>query len=1091
MTLPQAGEIVKVRQRLYLVGEVLPAAPSEDCTQIRLACIEDDAQGQELEVLWELEQDAEILRREDWGAIAARGFDRPERFAAYLNTLRWNCVTAADPNLFQAPFRAGIRLDAYQLEPLRKALRMPRVNLFIADDVGLGKTIEAALILRELLLRKKARDIVVAAPPSMLEQWREELAQRFGLEFAILDKEYVQATRQEFGFSINPWNTHSRFLISHRLLIDEAYRGPLLDWLRSPTAGICRPASVLVLDEAHHAAPASGQRYAIDSQITKAVRDLAPHFEHRLFLSATPHNGHSNSFSALLEILDPQRFVRGVKASPGAVRSVMVRRLKEDLRALGENFPKRVVTAETIDNLPAEAPELRLAEMLEEYRQLREGRLAAAPKRAQAASGLVLCHLQQRLLSSLEAFWRSVRWHRAQAAKKAAAVDAPAAAETTPDAAPAPNAPAAADAFSLLRGGVGSDDDRAGLDAEDLAAETEGQLTAATQAAGGTASAGREADLLAEMEAVAAEHRALPDARVRRLREWIRREMCPQLGSPGAQWNDRRLIIFTEFDDTRRYIEQQLRGAIADADRAEERIAIFHGATRPQDREQIKLAFNELPNRAPVRILIATDAAREGLNLQAHCRDLFHFDLPWNPARLEQRNGRIDRKLQPAKEVHCRYFVYAQRPEDMILEALVRKTETIRAELGSVAEVIGSRVERLLARGIERRRLEEVRRAIEGTEGDEEQRRRLAEEEMKEARQRQEKLAEQTDHLRDLIERSRRRTGFGEAPFRRALSGALAMMGAEELRPAEGGEQPQRYHFPALDRQARADPTWAETLDSLRPAPKPGQPFWQWRAQAAPRPVVFRDTGTVTEEVVQLHLEQAVVRRLLGRFLAQGFVFHDLSRACLAQTEDAIPRVLLLGRLALYGGGAARLHEELLMVGARWRDPARRNEPLAPYGREGADRSWELLEKALEGAHGRVPEEIARRLQDSAPRDVAELLPRLAGQGEERAARAREKLAERAAEEAEAMRQILQEQKRHLERTIAEHDRAEQQRKFEFMREEERRQLEADRKYWQLRRLPALERELAGEPERVRQVYDVHGERLEPIGLVYLWPVSG
>lgn len=1075
---------MKVRQRLYLVGEVLPAAPSEDCTQVRLACIEDDAQGQELEVLWELEQDAKILHQEDWGAIASRGFDLPERFAAYLNTLRWNCVTAADPNLFQAPFRAGIRLDAYQLEPLRKALRMPRVNLFIADDVGLGKTIEAGLILRELLLRKKARDIVVAAPPSMLEQWREELAQRFGLEFAILDRDYMQAARREFGFGVNPWNTHSRFLISHRLLIDPAYRGPLLDWLRPPEAGICRPASVLVLDEAHHAAPASGQRYAIDSQITKAIRELAPHFEHRLFLSATPHNGHSNSFSALLEILDPQRFVRGVKASPKAVGTVMVRRLKEDLRALGENFPKRVVIAETIDNLPPQAPELRLAEMLEEYRRLSEGRLAGATKQDQAASGLVLCHLQQRLLSSVEAFWRSVRWHRSQAAKKAAAAARQSVAADTA-------APPEVDGFSLLRGGVGRDDDRAGLDPEELAAETEAELTAATQAAGGTAPTGRESELLAEMETLAAQHRALPDARIRRLTEWIRREMCPQLGSPGARWNDRRLIIFTEFDDTRRYIEQQLQGEIAATDRAEERIAIFHGATRPQDREQIKLAFNDPPDRAPVRILIATDAAREGLNLQAHCRDLFHFDLPWNPARLEQRNGRIDRKLQPAKQVHCRYFVYAQRPEDRILDALVRKTETIREELGSVAEVIGSRIENLLARGIERRRLEETRRAIEGAEGDEEERRRLAEEEMEEARERQEKLAAQTDRLRDLIDRSRRQTGFSEAPFRHALSGALEMMGAEELRPAAGREEPQRYHFPALDRQAHADPTWAETLDSLRPAPKPGQPFWQWRAEAAPRPVVFRDPGTVTEEVVQLHLEQAVVRRLLGRFLAQGFVFHDLSRACLAQSEDAIPRVLLLGRLALYGGGAARLHEELLMVGARWRDPARRGEPLAPYGQDGADRSWELLEKAIADASGRVPEQVARRLQQSAERDVAELLPQLRRRGKEHAADARERLAKRAAEEAKAMRQILEEQKLHLERTIAEHDRADQQRKFEFMRAEERHQLEADRKYWQLRRLPALERELAAEPERVRQVYDVHGERLEPIGLVYLWPVSG
>ena len=101
--------------------------------------------------------------------------------------MKWNCVTATNPKLFQSPFRAGIKLEAYQLEPLRKALRLPRVNLFIADDVGLGKTIEAGLIARELLLRKRVKEIVVSAPPSMLQQWKEELEVRFGLTFEILD----------------------------------------------------------------------------------------------------------------------------------------------------------------------------------------------------------------------------------------------------------------------------------------------------------------------------------------------------------------------------------------------------------------------------------------------------------------------------------------------------------------------------------------------------------------------------------------------------------------------------------------------------------------------------------------------------------------------------------------------------------------------------------------------------------------------------------------------------------------------------------------------------------------------------------------
>lgn len=326
-TIPEPGQIARVRQRLYLVEQTVPPKSSRDSTLVKLSCVDDDNQGQPLEVLWEREIDPELLTGEAWESIAKRGFDRPRLFAAYLNTLRWNCVTSTDPRLFQSPFRAGIRLDAYQLEPLRKALRLPRVNLFIADDVGLGKTIEACLIARELLLRRKAREIIVSCPPSMLLQWQDELETRFGLTFEILDKDYMKRVRRERGFGVNPWSTHSRFLVSHRLLIDEAYTATLRDWL-----GDFRTGTLLILDEAHHAAPASGQKYAIDSQITKAIRDLAPRFEHRLFLSATPHNGHSNSFSALLEILDPQRFCRGVPVKQKMLDEVMVRRLKDDLR---------------------------------------------------------------------------------------------------------------------------------------------------------------------------------------------------------------------------------------------------------------------------------------------------------------------------------------------------------------------------------------------------------------------------------------------------------------------------------------------------------------------------------------------------------------------------------------------------------------------------------------------------------------------------------------------------------------------------------------------------------------------------------------
>ena len=125
------------------------------------------------------------------GGRASRklGTDDPSVFSAYLRTLRWNTATAADRNLFQAPFRAGIHQDAYQLLPLRKALRLPRVNLLIADDVGAGKTVEAGLILREMLLRRRIDFVLVAAPAGMVRQWQDELEAKFGLAFTIIDRE--------------------------------------------------------------------------------------------------------------------------------------------------------------------------------------------------------------------------------------------------------------------------------------------------------------------------------------------------------------------------------------------------------------------------------------------------------------------------------------------------------------------------------------------------------------------------------------------------------------------------------------------------------------------------------------------------------------------------------------------------------------------------------------------------------------------------------------------------------------------------------------------------------------------------------------
>ena len=395
---PCIGDLVEVRSRRWLVEAV--EEPPQQSARVSLACADDDAQGQTLEVYWDFEIDRRILKQEAWGDLGSKGFDPPRHFSAFLHTLRWNCVTATDPTLFQSPFRAGIKIDAYQMEPLRKALRLARVNLFIADDTGLGKTIEAGLIARELLLRKKARTVVVAAPASVLEQWKGEMEERFGLLFVILDRAYLAQVRRDRGFGVNPWRTHSRFLVSHNLLIDPAYADPMREWL-----GDLSPGSLLILDEAHHAAPSSGGRYGIETKFTRAIRDPGGGFEHRLFLSVTPHNGHSNSFATLLELLDPYRFTRGVPVRGKSVlEDVRVRRIKEDIREVQGGFPKREVCRVVIDGLPDDAPELVLSRLLDEYRSVRETRFQGVPARTRAAAGLLVVGLQQKLLSSIEAF---------------------------------------------------------------------------------------------------------------------------------------------------------------------------------------------------------------------------------------------------------------------------------------------------------------------------------------------------------------------------------------------------------------------------------------------------------------------------------------------------------------------------------------------------------------------------------------------------------------------------------------------------------------------------------------------------------------
>jgi ERCC4-related helicase len=1072
--LPAPGQIVRVRTRRHLVDAVIPSEPHGD-TLVSLSCIDDDAQGDSLRVLWEKEVDAEVLRDEGWSRIGDRGFDAPGLFSAYLNTLRWNTVTATDPTLFQAPFRAGIEVMAYQLEPLRKALQLPRVNLFIADDVGLGKTIEAALIVRELMLRQRVQRIVVAAPPSVVPQWREELEERFGLTFVVYDREFVRQKRVERGHGVNPWTTHSRFIISHALLRDPAYSSGLKDWL-----GSYAPGSLLILDEAHHAAPASGARYAIDSRFTRTIRELANRFEHRLFLSATPHNGHSNSFASLLELLDPQRFTRGVTVkSAKELDAVMVRRLKEDLRRMQGGFPIRHVIPLRIIGLPPDAPELTLAASLSELRELRARRLSASAHSARSAGRLTIIGLQKRLWSSVEAFARTLAVHERSLERLRARED-----ELRPDA-----STVAQHTLELLRQAPGSDDDAADESEESNEALEDAAMERATAASGGGAAEliDRELAIVRAMRRTAEAHRHAADARVVQLLKWIRDNLCPGLSVDGEShddtaWLPRRVIIFTEYADTKRYLEQQLGSAIAGTDRSDERIAVYHGGMGEDAREAVKRAFNEDPRENPLRILIATDAAREGLNLQQHCADLFHFDLPWNPARLEQRNGRIDRKGQREPEVRCHYFVLEQRPEDLVLDTLVRKTETIRQQLGSLAPVLQRDVEALLSEGIERGSAAVLRARIERAELDAKTKATVAEQ-LEASRERGQDLEKQIDRLQSLMGKAKDWLNFDAERFRQVLDRALSLVGAPPLAPVEHmGRQAWRVSVPALDA------AWSDTTDTLRKPRDRRTSREEWRRTSAIRPVVFEDNGHLDGEAVHLHLEHRLAQRLLGRFTAQGLVHYDLARACVGHTRDSQPRVILLGRLGLLGPRAGRLHDQIIAVAARWRPVAARTSPLEPYaeGGKAEAQTLALLDAALPEADAhRVAPEVERRLTETIARDVADLRPHLDARARVAMTDAGKLLKVRADREAGELATLIRER---TQRILAQKKQSAQL-ELEFAADELK-QLRAEQRHWE-KRLRELETELATEPERLRESYAVQSARVEPVGLVYLWPVSG
>ncbi len=411
--LPSNGQLVTVRGRNWVVTDVQPSALPYDVTAaslgegatfVSLSSVEDDGLGEELRVLWELESGRKVLNRATLPDVSEGRFDDPAQLGAFLDALRWGAVTSAETTVLQAPFRAGIAVEDYQLEPAIRALSLPRVNLLVADDVGLGKTIEAGLVVQELLLRSRIRRVMVVCPAHLTDKWHDEMLDRFGLDFAIVNSETLSQVRRDRGLHANPFKVYPFTIVS-------------LAWLRGPKAGRLldevlsqagpsrtRPLDLLIVDEAHHVAPPGKGKYAVDSQQTRTVRRLADHAEHRLFMSATPHNGYVESWTALLAMLDPQRFARGVIPDPAALKQILIRRLKTEItNADGTpRYPAREAKDITVTYPPAE---LQVQELLAEYTRARSAKAAAARAKAKKAGiDLLGLLLKKRYFSSPAAF---------------------------------------------------------------------------------------------------------------------------------------------------------------------------------------------------------------------------------------------------------------------------------------------------------------------------------------------------------------------------------------------------------------------------------------------------------------------------------------------------------------------------------------------------------------------------------------------------------------------------------------------------------------------------------------------------------------
>ena len=1070
--IPEQGQLVRVRQRQYVVTDVrqttLPSNPLSPKNRaqnlVLLSSIEDDGLGEELQVIWELEPGTQVFERVE--LPKPTGFDDPARLDAFLDAVRWGAASSADIRTLQAPFRSGIDIEDYQLDPVVRAIQMPRVNLLIADDVGLGKTIEAGLVAQELLIRHRCRRMLIICPSSLQIQWRDQMRDKFGLDFRIVDSALMKELRRQRGIHVNPWIHFPRLITS----IDFLKRDRPLRLFREvlPAEGESiypRRFDLLIVDEAHNVAPSGSGQYAIDSQRTATIRLLVPHFEHKLFLTATPHNGYPESFTALLELLDTQRFARGVEPDRKQLQVVMVRRLKQEMKDFDGSpmFPERKLAAIAVDYPQAER---QVHAALKRYTEHRTK--SVDDNIEKYATEFVLKLLKKRLFSSPEAFLTTLTQHQQSlttARRKASRLS------TKPT-------------EGILRRQLEQvEEDFADDDLYEAATDESIDNTSRLC----RALAPEEQDLLREMLQWAEVAARQPDAKATELLNWISTHLMIPPHSPtpsptrgegdldsltplarsgrgsgggGKQWSNERVIIFTEYRATQKWLYNLLASeGLVQGDR----LMMLYGGMNSDDREAVKAAFQTHPDVSPVRILLATDAASEGLDLQNFCSRLIHYEIPWNPNRMEQRNGRIDRHGQRSTEVRVYHFVgkdYQEqatsgtRPGDLEgdLEFLMRaalKVNNIREDLGKVGPVIASQVEEAM---LGRRATLDTTRAERESEP------------VRQMLKFERKVRDQIEKLRDQLHETRQNLRLTPDNIESVVRIGLELADQPPLIEANlEGLKGRTFYLPQLKS------SWAACAEGLE------HPHTK-----EVRPIVFDpDAAHRRDDVVLAHLNHRLVQMCLRLLRAEVWstegrkqLHRVTARVVSSQSGLDTPAVVAYGRLVILGSDQQRLHEEVIAAGGILKE--------GRFSRLGVIKLQAALGAVLPGT---VPEAMQQKLAQMWDKCEGSLMQALEARTADRSTSLQQDLQNRSDKEVVDITAVLTE----LQKSILNELQEPQVEQLEIFSNPEREQFERNMNSLKAR-AAQIPIEIEQETALIRERFENPTARLFPLAVMFLIP---